>query len=81
MIPSKGQRCLLDNIEAMFYLAVVNLLAHNNIAIIYYVQENSQRLKSKVASKQVNTFGGTIYFAVDGTYMKYLIIKTRNWKV
>ena len=42
MIHSKGQWCLLDNIEAMFYLAVVNLLAHNNIAIIYYVQENSQ---------------------------------------
>ena len=32
-------------------LAVANLLAHNNITISYYVQVNSLRLKSSVASK------------------------------
>ena len=40
-----------------FILAVANLLAHNNITISYY--------------GQVNTFGGTIYFAVDRT-CKYI---------
>ena len=34
-----------------FILAVANLLAHNNITISYYVQVNSLRLKSSVASK------------------------------
>ena len=32
-------------------LAVANLLAHNNITVIYYMQLNSLRLKSSVASK------------------------------
>ena len=46
-----------------------NLLAHNNLWLCYYLQVNSLRLKSNLASKcgQVNTFGGIIYFAVDGT--------------
>ena len=49
-------------------LAVANILAHNNIAIRYYVQENSLLLKSNVASDgQINILGGTICFAIDGT--------------
>ena len=42
-------------------LAVANLLAHGNVTLSYYVQLNSQL--------RVNTFGGTIYFAGDGTYV------------
>ena len=34
-----------------FIIAVANLLAHNYITMRYYVQVNSLRLKSKVASK------------------------------
>ena len=33
-----------------FSLAMANLLAHNNLTISYYVQVNSLRLKSSVAS-------------------------------
>ena len=32
-------------------LCVANLVAHNNITISYYMQVNSLRLKSSVASK------------------------------
>ena len=39
-------------------LAVADLLAHNNMTISYY--------------GQVNTFGGTIYFACDGSYIQML---------
>ena len=38
-------------IQADSILAVVNLLAHNNIWLSYYGQVNSLRLKSSVASK------------------------------
>ena len=49
-------------------LAVANLLAHNNITISYYMQVNSLRLKSSVASKWASKhLWGTIYFAVDST--------------
>ena len=41
--------------------------------LCYYGQINSLRLKSSVASKwQANTYGGNIYFAVDGTYIHIL---------
>ena len=45
------------------FLAVTNLLAHNNITIRYYGQVNSIRLKLNVALNcQVNTFKSPIYF-------------------
>ena len=45
----------------------------NKFDLCYYGQVNSIRLKSSVASNgQVNTFGGNIYFAVDGTSEKYI---------
>ena len=48
-------------------LAVANLLAHYNTTISYYVQVNSLRLKSNVASKwESKHLWSTIYFAVDG---------------
>ena len=54
--------------EAIIYLAVVNLLVHNNITISYYGQVNSLRLRSNVASKWESKYlWGTIYFAVVGT--------------
>ena len=54
-------------LEVLYQLE--NLSVCNSININYYVQVNSQRLKSTVASKwQVNTFGGNIYFAGEGTY-------------
>ena len=47
-------------------LARTNLLAHNNVTISFYMQVNSLWLKSNVASKWASeTFGGTIYFAVE----------------
>ena len=65
------QKCLLDlffNLHSN--LAVVNLFAHNNIIKSYYVQVNSLRLNSSVASKweSKHLWGGTNYFAGDGTY-------------
>ena len=41
----------------------------NKFDFCYYGQVNSLRLKSSVATKRAstNTFGGTIYFAGDGT--------------
>ena len=50
-------------------LAVANLLVHDNLWLCYYGQVNSVRLKWSVAPNfgQENTFGGTIYFADDGT--------------
>ena len=51
--------------KLLLILAVVNLLAHNNLRLCYYVQVNLLR--------EVNTFGGTIYFAVDGTCVLALV--------
>ena len=66
--------CLLAHFEASFFLTVASLLAHNNITISYYGQVNSQRLKSKVASKWASKhLCGTIYFAVDGTYLLHRV--------
>ena len=45
----KGVYLLISKLQSI--LAVANLLAHNSIAIKYYVQVNSLRLKSNVASK------------------------------
>ena len=60
---------LLAHFEATLYLAAPNLLAHNNITI-NYVQVNSLPLKSSVASEWASKHvWGTIYFAVDGTYI------------
>ena len=40
----------------------------NNFDLCYYGQVNSLRLKfSVLRNGQVNAFGGTIYFAGDGT--------------
>ena len=47
----------------------------NKFDLCYYGQVNLLRLKSSVASNgQVNTFGGTIYFARNGTWM-YIVMK------
>ena len=49
-------------------LTVANLLAHDNLWSYYYGQVNSPVLKSSVALKRAKKhFGGTIYFAGDGT--------------
>ena len=69
-------------------LVVVYLLAHNNLWLCYYGQGNSLRLKSSVASILASThFGGTIYFAVDGTisvkpvlFFPHLLNKILKWK-
>ena len=56
----------------------MNLVSHNNITISYYVQVNSLRLKSNVASKWVSkNLWGTIYFAIDGT-KTYFFILSKN---
>ena len=46
-------------------LAAANLLAHNNISQICYCGQIS--LQSALVFWQSDTFGGTIYFASDGT--------------
>ena len=74
----KGVYLLISKLNSI--LAVANLLAHNNISYITiscYVQVNSLRLKSNLASKwkKVHTFGGTIYFAVDDTIKQFKQIK------
>ena len=48
-------------------LAIANLLAHNNITISYYGQV--VKIECSIRNGQVNIFGGTIYFAVDDTYI------------
>ena len=49
-------------------LTVANLLAHNNLWLCYYGQVNLLWIKLSVVSKWASKFfGGTIYFAVDGT--------------
>ena len=54
----KGVYLIISKLYSI--LAEANLLAHNNITISNY--------------GQVNTFGGTIYFAADGTlYVDRLI--------
>ena len=45
----KGFHLLISKLHSI--LALLNLLGHNNITISYYVQVNSLRLKSNVASK------------------------------
>ena len=57
MVPPKDVYFPISKLQTI--LAVPNLLARNNIWLCYYVRVNLLR--------QVNTFGGTIYFAVDGT--------------
>ena len=47
-------------------LAAANLLAHNNISQICYCGQIS--LQSAAFFWYSDSFGGTIYFAVDGTY-------------
>ena len=67
MVPPKGVYYLpISKLHSI--LAVANLLAPNKITICYYAQINSLELKSSVASK---TFGGTIYFAADGTFPRF----------
>ena len=70
------QRCLYLPISKLHsILAETNLLAHNNITISYYVQVNSQRLKSTVASKWASKhLCGTNYFAFDGTSVLIALI-------
>ena len=52
------QMYVLTHFEATFYVLVVpNLLTHKNITINYYMK--------------VNTFGGTLYFAVECTSINY----------
>ena len=74
-----SQRCSHAHFGAIFlFSAIANLLDHDNINISYYVQLNSLRLKSNVAWKWARKhlwgYGGTIYFAVDGTF--HLLINT-----
>ena len=60
MVPPKGVYLLISKLHSI--LAVANLIAHNNITISYFVQVNSLRLKSSVASKWASTiFGGNIF--------------------
>ena len=55
-------------------LAAANLRAHNNLWFCYYGQVNSLWLKSNIASKLASKhFGGTIYFAGDGTCERLLL--------
>ena len=66
------QRCLLAHFEATLYFRHSEFtftLSHNNIS--YYVQVNLLRLKSSVITSKWarNTFGGTIYFAVNSRYI------------
>ena len=56
------QRCLLAHFEATLYLAVVNLLAHNNKSQICYCGQISLQ-SAAVNCSFSNTFGGNIYFA------------------
>ena len=49
MEPLKGFYLPISKLYSI--LAVANLLAHNNITICYYLQVNSLRLKSNLASK------------------------------
>ena len=53
-------------------LGVENILAHNNITISYYVLISKVASdKSNLRNGQVNTFGGSIYFAVIGTWATF----------
>ena len=49
----------------MFFIAALVIC----LIISYYVQINSLRLVIN-SLRQVNTYGGTIYFAVDGTSLQ-----------
>ena len=61
--------CYSTILKLYFILPIPNLLAHNNITMIYYLKVNKLRKKASVASKGaiVDIFGGIIYFAVDNT--------------
>ena len=68
MVPPKGVYLTISKLRSI--LAVPNLLAHNNITISYNGHVNSLRMKLSVASKWASKhLLGTIYFAVDGTYI------------
>ena len=62
----KGVNLLISKVHSSF--AVTNLFAHN-ISLCYYGQVNLLGLKWSVYLRngQSNTFGGTVYFAGDGT--------------
>ena len=82
MLPHKGVHKPISKL--CLILAVTNLLAHNNINQICYCGQIS--LQSAAVLWQSCTFGGTIYFAVDCTYLfwnegrEIIIWKWIDWK-
>ena len=78
MVPPTGVFLLISKLHSISAVAVI--LAHN-ITIRYYVQVNSMRIKSNLASKWASKhLWGTIYFAVDGTFYIYVYIINSSLK-
>ena len=75
------QMFLLAHFEATLYFSVAKSLAHNNITISYFVQENSLRLKSSVVSKWASKHLWGYHLFCGWWYMRNSSVKSKGAKV
>ena len=78
MLPPKG--VYLPILKLHSILAVANLLAHNNISQICYCGQISLQVNCSFSNSL--TFGGNIYFVLDGHAFEFITQDTKimkNW--
>ena len=72
MVPPKNVYLSISKLHSI--LAVANLLAHSNMSQICYCDQislQSAAVINCIFSDDLTLFGGSIYFAGDGTLMQY----------